>query len=195
MEDYEGHVEDLQRKIHGLEADLARVTAERDGARVVAENLLEDIAWITSDKPCPKCGAGVSCRCWGCVAKKAEAERDEARAEVERMKKELDEGDSWQDRAKKFLANGNCPICFGDDEGGHKKGCGWGVVEAEVERLMAVVNSAIKCDEIEFQGLVSCGCDLSVGPHMPGCDAVNELHWEIIKYKKALAGSGKEAKP
>lgn len=31
--------------------------------------------------------------------------------------------DNWREQATKAFASGTCPICFGDDEGGHRDGC------------------------------------------------------------------------
>jgi len=50
--------------------------------------------------------------------------------------KELEESDSWMLKAKEYLSNGNCPICFSTDEVGHTKGCVWGQAEAKSKELV-----------------------------------------------------------
>ncbi len=36
---------------------------------------------------------------------------------------ELEDSDSWREKATDFWEGGNCPICFGTDEAGHKENC------------------------------------------------------------------------
>jgi len=43
--------------------------------------------------------------------------------EIEELKEEIANGDYWKKRATRYQENGSCPICFGDDEGGHNEGC------------------------------------------------------------------------
>lgn len=59
----------------------------------------------------------------------------EARVEICNFKKLMEEGDYWTERAKQYLSNGNCPICFSTDENGHAKECPWGQDELSIDAL------------------------------------------------------------
>lgn len=94
----------------------------------------------------------------------------ESRAELARVKALLDdwtEGDRWQKRATMFLESGNCPVCFGDDEGGHRNDCPWGQAETHADRL---------ADALRRYGRHEAMCHALAfpGPHlreyMPKCD-------------------------
>jgi len=77
-----------------------------------------------------------SCKIWEEIVEK----------EKDRMKEldvELKEGDYWIQRAKDFLSNGGCPVCFTTDETGHIKGCLWEQTESSLKELEAVVKSLI----------------------------------------------------
>lgn len=53
---------------------------------------------------------------------------------ISELRQEIEEGDYWRKRLENFIANGGCPYCLGDDEGGHKDGCEMGDLE---QRLSA----------------------------------------------------------
>jgi hypothetical protein len=68
---------------------------------------------------------------------------------------EIENGDYWMGRAKEFMENGHCPVCYGDDEGGHTDDCEWGRCEragadADVEnRLLKDENERLRVERSE----------------------------------------------
>lgn len=64
------------------------------------------------------------------------------------LREELDHGDSWMERAKAFMENGGCPVCFSTDEDGHTQGCEYGKAEKEAEDLREQVQRLR--DELEY---------------------------------------------
>ena len=46
------------------------------------------------------------------------------------VEQEMEDGDYWQERAKMFMENGGCPVCFASDEAGHEDGCPYGQAES-----------------------------------------------------------------
>jgi hypothetical protein len=62
-----------------------------------------------------------------------QSEEDQLRADLARLRWELEEGDYWMKRAREYQENGGCPWCFGSDEGGHKAGCYVGELEKLLE--------------------------------------------------------------
>ena len=91
---------------------------------------------------------------------------------------ELADGDYWQERAKKFMESGGCPVCFASDEAGHEDGCPWGQAESRLSAAVKALESIAVAPclyallgESEGPGLdsngESCGC--------PGCAALAAL--------------------
>ena len=85
----------LQRNADEWKAKAEGLEAERD-------ELKRMLDMLTSEKPCPDCGCGVSARCYGCMAKRANAERDAANAT-------LAEVAEWRERHSDYTnASGEC---------------------------------------------------------------------------------------
>lgn len=76
--------------------------------------------------------------------------KEQAEATINVLETEIKEGDYWQERAREYLANGGCPICFCTDEEGHKKNCLW----KETESRIKVLAEAIERLEKEKMGMV-----------------------------------------
>jgi len=68
---------------------------------------------------------------------------EELEMRIKELGDELKEGDYWMQRVKKFLDNGNCPICFATDEEGHKDKCFWGQAETKNKELEKAIKEVL----------------------------------------------------
>jgi hypothetical protein len=77
-----------------------------------------------------------------------------------------DDSDDWMQKAKEYMENGGCPVCFATDEDGHTADCEWGQAEKALqeardrgERLEALVSERVALyegtteEELEMVGL------------------------------------------
>jgi hypothetical protein len=88
---------------------------------------------------------------WFRSLKKRDFENGAVLEEIEQVFKELIDGDYWMERAKRFLENGGCPVCFCSDEAGHTKGCLWGDTLATLTAERDEARNVIECHEEEIE--------------------------------------------
>lgn len=112
-----------EREIHRLQAELAETEKSRQATDVTA-------AFMKWASRTTNLSAGAA---WRERDRLADAVERGTRAEVERLREELCDGDYWMERSKAFHECGGCPVCFATDEAGHTTNCPWGKDEAEIE--------------------------------------------------------------
>lgn len=111
---------------------LALEIAKREQAEKEVERLK---TILTSQEPCPKCGAGVQSWCYGCELKKAEKDRDAARGvwgrDQELIKLLEEERDALRSEAerlsvllKEVVEDGEC-YCLNHEESLGRNPCTW----------------------------------------------------------------------
>jgi hypothetical protein len=79
----------------------------------------------------------------------------EQKLRCEALQQELTEGDYWMKRSIEFQENGGCPVCFGDDEGGHEDGCEWGRCETAGDEA-DIANRLLYEENISLRKEIAC---------------------------------------
>ena len=69
------HIVELNKKIERLQKELKE-------AKVLVKEKDAQLDDLYTEEPCKKCGYGIDGRCFGCLAKKFETERDELKLEA-----------------------------------------------------------------------------------------------------------------
>jgi hypothetical protein len=73
-----------------------------------------------------------------------------------------DDSDDWMQKAKEYMENGGCPVCFATDEDGHTADCEWGQAEKVLQEARDRGGLVVEPEQPPFE------CRIISGEHTNG---------------------------